>query len=815
MKRTTRGLAVAFILLCVALVSARREPLERRADLQDEARFEATDEVLSRATQIMRSILADPRALGELSRSFQVEEPYLHPRFGVAADYAAWRDYRVAYEASVDDHYRFERLGLERRAGEDPPNAARLVDGWARRIETAESVSELAATALEAADIPVPEFAALGDFESAVEALDAAAFAAHDILDREALGALDDDVRGLLPFLVRYTTTTGGTYSANSLEAPPHNWFLYDAHRGFAPGDPQTPLGLDVPEAVPSVTSIYHFYRSLAGYDLETSGVSGDEREWTGSHTTFTGLRVDLAATARALAALAPILEEGFLAELERDCVETESPARVPGVEGDVLVQRTTEYGDLIIGGLGPNRYFEVQAAVIVDLGGDDVYDVDYDLDRLGRYPLRVVIDLHGNDIYSHTEPVGPGAGVFGLGLLLDQEGNDIYAQGVDAARGGDRAALLKDAPTKSQEAGPDMHVVDPERVYGGAEPANLDGGFSYGAALFGIGIHIDRAGHDTYLVDKWALGAAHGPGLALLTDEEGDDWYVAAIQGIGIGFNKGVGIIRDRGAGDDRYQCWGVYRNSYNREGAPDYGFQGYGIGIGFSWRSDRYSQQPTHGPGFVGGIGLVDDSGGNDTYVGGTFGMGVGFTAGIGMMVESAGDDVYLCVKGDAEQHCGMAGGVHHGTGMVLDRAGDDFYASSTATGGGWDLGIGYFIDVAGSDTYTDLFELGHRPAVSQVQTFSVFLDGGDADTFSETSTRWGNAAYFQPNVHQGIGGNFAFALLLGPETNRLPTAMQENLRPGVWLAPVSSGAEEDGTRYPRGIGVVIVESVGSGTK
>jgi len=815
MKRTTRGLSFAFILCCVALVSASWEPLEHRPDLQVEERFEATDEVLSRATEIMQSVLNDPRALSDLSPAFQVEDPYLDPQFGVAADYGDWREYRVSYEAAVDDHYRIERLGLERQAGDDPPNAARLLDGWARRIETAGSVSELAATALEAADIPVPEFAALGDFESAVEALDATALAAHGILDREALGALDDDGRGLLPFLVRYITTTGGAYSANSLEAPPHNWFLYDAHRGFAPGDLQTPLGLAVPEALPSVTSVYHHYRSLAGYDLETSGVSGDEREWTGSHTTFTGLRVDLAATARALAALLPVLEEGFLAELERELAEAASPVALPGVEGDVLVQRATEYGDLIIGGPGPNRYGDTQAAVIVDTGGDDIYEIDYDLDRLGRYPLRAVIDLHGNDMYSHTEPVGPGAGVFGLGLLLDQEGNDIYAQGVDPARGGDRGALLKDAPTKSQEAGPDIHVVDPERLYGGAEPASLDGGFSYGAALFGIGLHIDRAGNDTYLVDKWALGAAHGPGLGLLADGEGDDWYVAAVQSIGIGFNKGVGILRDRGAGDDRYQCWGVYRNSYNREGGPDHGFQGYGIGIGFSWRGERYSETPTHGPGFVGGIGLVNDGGGNDTYIGGTFGLGVGFTAGIGMMVESAGNDVYLCVKGDAEQHCGMAGGVHHGTGMVLDRAGDDFYASSTATGGGWDLGLGLFVDVAGSDTYTDLFGLGHRPAVSQVQTFSVFLDGGGADSFSETSTRWGNAAYFQPNVHQGIGGNFAFALLLGPETDRLPSPMRENLRPGVWLAPVSSGAEEDGIRYPRGIGVVLVESILAGTR
>jgi hypothetical protein len=515
----------------VALVSARREPLERRAGRQDEARFAATDEVLSRGAEIIGTVLSDPRALSDLSLSFRVEEPYLHPQYGVVADYVAWREYRVAYEASVDEHYRFERLGLERRTGEDPPNAARLLDGWARRVETAGSLSEFAAAGLEAADIPVPEAASLEPYQSAVDALDATALAAHEILDREALGALDEEQRALLPFLVRYITTTGGMYRAISLDAPPHNWHLYDTHRGFAPSAPQTPLGLDVPEALPSVTSIYHFYRSLAGYDIDTGGVSRDERMWTGSHATFTDRRVDLAATARALAAFAPALEEAFLEELEQNCGELSSAAGVQGVEGEVLVYRQTAYGDLLIGGPGPNRYVDTQASVIVDVGGDDVYAIEYDLDRLGRYPLRVVIDLHGNDVYSHREPVGPGAGVFGLGILLDREGDDIYSQGTEPERGRDREALLTGGPASSQEVPREVRKVDPERVYGGAEPASLGGGFSYGAALFGIGIHIDRAGDDIYLVDKWALGAAHGPGLGLLTDEEGDDWYVAAVQ--------------------------------------------------------------------------------------------------------------------------------------------------------------------------------------------------------------------------------------------------------------------------------------------
>jgi hypothetical protein len=362
-------------------------------------------------------------------------------------------------------------------------------------------------------------------------------------------------------------------------------------------------------------------------------------------------------------------------------------------VDGDVLLYRETAYGDLLIGGPGPNNYTDTQASVIVDVGGNDTYDTEYDLNRLGRYPLRVVIDLRGDDVYAHREAVGPGAGVFGLGILLDQEGNDVYTQGMTSERGHERDQLRIVEPASIGKPGPEIRRVDPALVYGGEKPASLDGGFSYGASLFGIGLHIDRAGDDTYLVDKWALGAAHGPGVGVLTDQSGDDWYVAAVYSIGVGFNKGVGILRDLGNGEDLYQCWGVYKNSYSSPGRRDAGFEGYGIGVGSGWRSENYTgTSQGDAAGFVGGIGLVNDGGGDDTYVSSTFGLGIGFTAGIGMLIESDGDDVYLAMKGeDGAQNTGMGGGIHHGTALVLDRSGDDFYSGAALAGGGWDLGVG----------------------------------------------------------------------------------------------------------------------------
>lgn len=782
-------------------------------------RFRTTDEVLRRGVEILRKTLDDPRTLQEHDSLLQLEAPFLDPRFGVAADYAVWRDYRLRYEAATDSIYDLERLGLEQRTVADPLVAPAVMDEWARKVETAGSPTELMARALEAADIPWPETVSLSAHGSAVDAINASALMAHRILDEEMLGALGPDERALLGFLVQYVSVTGGTYQPMAFDTPTYYWMGWTQPEWtFDPGSSQTPLGVTVPDGLPSMTSIYRFYRSLAGKDTQIPILSfpPTEKEWGGEHALFTGLRVDLSATARAFTVMAPLLEPAFLKRLERELrtAATQAHEPVPGVEGEVLLHRETKYGNLIIGGPGANRYTTIKASVIIDVGGDDTYETDYDIGRLGRYPLRIVIDLHGNDVYSHRQAVGPGAGVFGLGILLDQEGNDIYAQGVDPERGRARQALL----SESLESG--VRWVDPARVYGGDPPASLDGGFSFGASFFGIGLHLDRAGDDTYLVDKWALGAASGPGFGVLADESGDDWYIAAIQSVGTGFNKGVGILRDAGKGKDRYQSWGVYRSSYTyrvQDDSVDAGYEGFGIGVGSGWRSEAGSRWwkgetvPTNRQAFVGGIGLVTDDGGDDVYVGSTFGLGVGYTAGIGMLVDGSGDDAYVAMKGK-EDHGGFAEGVHHGTGFLLDRAGNDFYSGGCASGAGWDLGIGYFIDISGDDHYTDLWKLGFKPGASPVRSLGVFLDGSGLDTLSDFTTDLANASEFYPNsYHPLIGGNFSFVLLLGPERDRLPPALAETVRGPVTLTSVSFGEEEDGKQYPRGIGVVLIESAG----
>jgi hypothetical protein len=179
--------------------------------------------------------------------------------------------------------------------------------------------------------------------------------------------------------------------------------------------------------------------------------------------------------------------------------------------------------------------------------------------------------------------------------------------------------------------------------------------------------------------------------------------------------------------------------------------------------------------------------------------------------MVVDNGGDDVYLAMKGEGEQHSGLGEGTHHGTGMLLDRQGNDFYSGGATSGSGWDLGVGFLIDLSGDDSYTDYHHLGFKPAHALEQSLAVFLDGGGEDTVSEWSSDWADAAYFIPQVDEGIGSNFSFAALLGPRSTHLPAGLSATLAGPVTFTPVSWNAEEDGKEYPRGIGVVIRDSEG----
>jgi len=232
--------------------------------------------------------------------------------------------------------------------------------------------------------------------------------------------------------------------------------------------------------------------------------------------------------------------------------------------------------GVVSIGSPGPDRHGP-DAALIIDPGGDDVYE---------RAPLTggavsVIIDLGGNDRY-----LGSDAVVRGLSAIVDLAGDDRYEMdgpGLGAAVAG--VSVVVD------RGGNDFYRA----TY-----------FGEAAAAFGIGALLDLAGDDRYEILAFGQGFGLGGGLGLLWDRGGDDSYKAARYAQGNGTHEAVGVLRDE-AGNDRYEVgWGAA--------------QGMGLDLA---------------------LGVLFDGSGDDTYVASAYAQGTGTANGLGLLFDGGGND------------------------------------------------------------------------------------------------------------------------------------------------------------------------------
>lgn len=324
-----------------------------------------------------------------------------------------------------------------------------------------------------------------------------------------------------------------------------------------------------------------------------------------------------------------------------------------------------TSIGKVFIGGVGDNVY-EDDAAIIIDLGGNDRY-----LNRAGGnslgIPFSVVIDFSGDDVYFSQENWSQGAGLLGGGFLIDLNGDDLYS-----------------APH-----------------------------FSQGAGFWGVGVLVDQEGSDVYKSKTLSQGAASF-GIGLLAEGSGEDRYIAAQFAQGFGFVKGFGAVVER-EGADHYFAGGVYPDFRD----PDKSYVSLSQGFGFGARPGEFFV------GASGGIGLLADASGNDVYVGdyfsqgssywfalgalvdggghdkyisGRYSQGAGIHLSYGILIDSEGDDQYLAYLG-VSQGCGH----DYGVGMLLDDGGSDQYIGGVISqGAGNDNGMGILNDNGGDDYY-----------------------------------------------------------------------------------------------------------------
>ena len=392
--------------------------------------------------------------------------------------------------------------------------------------------------------------------------------------------------------------------------------------------------------------------------------------------------KVDMAELFTGFSVLSALVSPEFLAQLKLEWADAHERLSdretYPGLKGRFLAVRETPAGLLLVGDEGPNIY-GVDASVIIDLGGDDIY-----LNNAGSpvygikdghvenidYHSGIIIDFAGNDRYLSSRFATIASGFFGVGLIVDMEGDDFYS--------GDRLSL--------------------------------------GASFFGVGCLIDVAGNDTYACQEMGQGSAFFGG-ALLLDMAGNDLYEGAKYVQGFGGPFGFGQIIDL-KGDDFYRAGWKHGSSYGTENI----YQACSQGAAWGFR------------GYAGGgIGILYDLLGNDFYQAGNFAQGTGYYFGFGMLRDEGGDDEYRGAR-----YC-QGSAAHRAVGAFVDISGDDIYSGRIAAnqGGAWDLSVAGFFDYSGNDSYRGA-ELSMGSGAQNGLGF--FYDGGGKDGYKGNKKSFG---------------------------------------------------------------------------
>ena len=366
--------------------------------------------------------------------------------------------------------------------------------------------------------------------------------------------------------------------------------------------------------------------------------------------------------------------------------------------------------------------------ALLVDTGGDDTYRVPaggvVSLDQ----PVALAIDLGGSDVWAYEESPDPDADA-GHRIPMDSGGRypgDLYFGPFSLS-------------TTSRQGAARLGIGIVEDL-GGGDDVYRSLRMSQGFGLAGVGILHDDGGDDSYTAESASQGAALF-GIGLLLDDAGRDEYVSYEESQGIGLAKGAGALAD-GGGDDGYVCdSGIPEEGGDplyyallRPGLANTSLcQGMGLGL----RGDApYWDPPTY---WSGGLGVLHDRDGDDTYVASVFAQGSGYWSGIGILSDGGGEDTYDAVG------FSQGGAVHYSTAILVDSGGNDVYDGNEwvvdmSLGTGRDYSLGVLVDESGDDRYFARF---HCAAMGLCNGIGLLVDGAGSDVYRSTARgTWGGA-------------------------------------------------------------------------
>jgi hypothetical protein len=215
----------------------------------------------------------------------------------------------------------------------------------------------------------------------------------------------------------------------------------------------------------------------------------------------------------------------------------------------------------------------------------------------------------------------------------------------------------------------------------------------SQGYANFGVGVLWDEGGDDTYDGEAAVQGSAN-IGYALAYDGGGRDRRTAFYMSQGYAWTASAALLYDR-SGDDDYTCVVDQPLVYPSPQTQGLANASLCQGVAFGARRDNTG---THRSG---GLGILRDRSGNDSYRGATFVQGVGYWFGIGVLADGAGDDDY-----DGLFYA-QAAAAHFALAFLLEGGGHDLYnlllkPMNAVLGIGHDFSSALMVEGGGNDTY-----------------------------------------------------------------------------------------------------------------
>jgi len=337
-----------------------------------------------------------------------------------------------------------------------------------------------------------------------------------------------------------------------------------------------------------------------------------------------------------------------------------------------------TLVGRIVLNGKKNDTYTPGQYLLVIDTGGNDAYMTAASANY--TVPVSVVIDLAGNDKYQSTEQGAICAAVLGYSYLLDSSGNDTYKIVNDGLASG----------------------------------------------IFGVSMLMDCNGDDTYECREsgQALGVY---GIGVLSDFKGNDKYTCFEKAQGYASTRGCGALIDL-AGNDNYLAYDTPLD-YPSPQTADHNTS-LAQGCGFGRRAHPGDQHS-----LAGGLGILVDVKGNDTYKAGLFAQGVSYWYSLGMLVDMSGNDSYQGVWYN------QGASAHYAVAALCDLSGNDKYVASMnqSQGHGRDQSIGWLHDLSGNDYYECP---GMALGSTSINSIGIFWDQAGNDEYKSGGASFGYA-------------------------------------------------------------------------